>query len=223
MVWWSLLLGANPSGEEPMREAKPSEIATREVWEADTKVRANQGAAGVDEQSMAEFDPRAPDHLDQIWNRLAAGSSFPPPVRTVTMPQANGGERTLGRPTGSDRIAPRVVQLRREPAVDPRFPPDASGYCPGQSALEAVGPARQRGWTLDWVIDLEIQGFFDTIDHERLRRAVKQHAKDRWVVRYLERWLQAPAPDAEGQVPARGKGTPPGGVISPLLANLFLH
>ena len=144
-----------------MSEAKPYDISKREVWEAYKKVRANQGAAGVDEQSIAEFDKRAQDNLYKIWNRLASGSYFPPPVRTVKIPKANGGERTLGIPTVSDRIAQMVVKLRLEPAVDPRFHPDSYGYRPGKSALEAVGQARQRCWKLDWVIDLDIKGFFD--------------------------------------------------------------
>ena len=154
------------------------------------------------------------DNLYKIWNRMASGSYFPPPVRTVKIPKANGGERTLGIPTVSDRIAQTVVKLRLEPAVDPRFHPDSYGYRPGKSALEAVGQARQRCWKRDWVIDLDIQGFFDTIDHDLLMRAVKKHAKDTWVVLYIERWLKAPAQDEEGHVTAREKGTPQGGVLT---------
>ena len=186
-------------------------------------MKANHGAAGVDEQSIAEFDKRVKDNLDKIWNRRSSGSYFPPPVRTVKIPKANGGERTLGIPTVSDRIAQMVVKSRWEPAVDPLFHPDSYGYRPGKSALEAVGQARQRCWKLDWVIDLDIKGFFDNIDHDLLMRAVKKHAKDKWVVLYIERWLKAPAQDEAGHVTERGKGTPQGGVISPLLANLFLH
>ena len=172
---------------------------------------------------MAAFDTRAPDHRDKIWNRLASGRDVSPPVRTVKSPKANGGERTLGRPTVSDRIAPMVVKLRLEPVVDPRFHPDAYGYRPGKSALEAVGQARQRCWKLAWVIDLDITGFFATIDHDLLMRAVKKHAQDRWVVLDSERWLKAPAQAEEGPGTARGQGTPQGGVSSPLLAHLLLH
>ena len=206
-----------------MSEAKPFSISQQEVWEAYQKVKANHGAAGVDGQSIAEFEPRVKDNLYRLWNRMSSGSYFPPPVRTVTIPKADGGERKLGIPTVSDRIAQMVVKSRLEPVVDPLFHPDSYGYRPGKSALEAVGQTRQRCWKLDWVIDLDIKGFFDNIDHDLLRRAVKKHAKEKWVVLYIERWLQAPAQAEDGHVTARGKGTPQGGVVSPLLANLFLH
>ena len=206
-----------------MSEAKPFSIFHQEVWEAYQKVKANHGAAGVDGQSIAEFETRVKDNLYRLWNRMSSGSYFPPPVRTVTIPKADGGERKLGIPTVSDRIAQMVVKSRLEPVVDPLFHPDSYGYRPGKSALEAVGQTRQRCWKLDWVIDLDIKGFFDNIDHDLLRRAVKKHAKEKWVVLYIERWLQAPAQAEDGHVTARGKGTPQGGVVSPLLANLFLH
>jgi RNA-directed DNA polymerase len=206
-----------------MSEAKPFSISQQEVWEAYQKVKANHGAAGVDGQSIAEFETRVKDNLYRLWNRMSSGSYFPPPVRTVNIPQANGGERKLGIPTVSDRIAQMVVKSTLELVVDPLFPPDSSGYRPGKSALEAVGQTRQRCWKLDWVIDLDIKGFFDNIDHDLLMRAVKKHAKEKWVVLYIERWLQAPAQAEDGHVTARGKGTPQGGVVSPLLANLFLH
>src|SRR5712691_3577803 len=198
-----------------MSEAKPFSISTQEVWEAYQKVKANHGAAGVDGQSIAEFETRVKDNLYRLWNRMSSGSYFPPPVRTVTIPKANGGERTLGIPTVSDRIAQMVVKSLCHP--------DSDGYRPGKSALEAVGQTRQRCWKLDWVIDLDIKGFFDNIDHDLLMRAVKKHAKETWVVLYIERWLQAPAQAEDGHVTERGKGTPQGGVASPLLANLFLH
>jgi RNA-directed DNA polymerase len=206
-----------------MSEAKPFSISQQEVWEAYQKVKANHGAAGVDGQSIAEFETRVKDNLYRLWNRMSSGSYFPPPVRTVTIPKADGGERKLGIPTVSDRIAQMVVKSRLEPVVDPLFHPDSYGYRPGKSALEAVGQTRQRCWKLDWVIDLDIKGFFDNIDHDLLMRAVKKHAKEKWVVLYIERWLQAPAQAEDGHVTARGKGTPQGGVVSPLLANLFLH
>jgi RNA-directed DNA polymerase len=206
-----------------MSEAKPFSISQQEVWEAYQKVKANHGAAGVDGQSIAEFETRVKDNLYRLWKRMSSGSYFPPPVRTVTIPKADGGERKLGIPTVSDRIAQMVVKSRLEPVVDPLFHPDSYGYRPGKSALEAVGQTRQRCWKLDWVIDLDIKGFFDNIDHDLLRRAVKKHAKEKWVVLSMERWLQAPAQAEDGHVRARGKGTPQGGVVSPLLANLFLH
>ena len=197
-----------------MSEAKPYCISKGEVWEAYKKVKANHGAAGVDEQSIAEFDQRGKDNLYKIWNRMSSGSYFPPPGRTVKIPKANGGERTLGIPTVSDRIAQMVVKSRLEPAVDPLFHPDSYGYRPRKSALEAVGQARQRCWKRDWVIDLDIKGFCDHIDHDLLMRAVKKHAKDTWVVLSIERWLQAPAQEEAGHVTERGKGTPQGGVIT---------
>jgi len=206
-----------------MSEAKPFGISKREVWEAYRKVKANQGAAGVDEQSIADFERDLKGNLYKIWNRMSSGSYFPPPVRTVKIPKANGGERTLGIPTVSDRIAQMVVKLRLEAAVDLLFHPDSYGYRPGKSALEAVRLARQRCWRSDWVIDLDIKAFFDNIDHDLLMRAVRKHAPDKWVVLYVERWLKAPSQDEDGRLTERRAGTPQGGVISPLLANLFLH
>lgn len=213
----------NQKWEEPMSEAKPFNISKREVWEAFQRAKANKGAAGVDEQSLADFERKLKDNLYKLWNRLSSGSYFPPPVRTVKIPKADGGERKLGIPTVSDRIAQMVVKSRLEPEVDQLFHADSYGYRPGKSALEAVGQARQRCWRYDWVVDLDIKGFFDNIDHELLMRAVKKHAKDKWVVLYIERWLKAPVQEVHGLLVPRVKGTPQGGVISPLLANLFLH
>lgn len=213
----------NQEWEEPLSQAKPFCISKQEVWEAYKRVKANQGAAGVDAQSIADFEKKLKKNLYRIWNRMSSGSYFPPPVRTVNIPKANGGERTLGIPTVSDRIAQTVVKSRLEPKIDPLFHPDSHAYRPGKSALDAVGQARQRCWRYDWVLDVDIKGFFDNIDHDRLMRAVRKHASDKWVVLYIERWLKAPAQDAEGHLKERRKGTPQGGVISPLLANLFLH
>ena len=206
-----------------MSEAKPFVISKWEVMEAYKRVKANQGAAGVDEESIADFERELKDNLYRIWNRMSSGSYFPPPVRTVEISKASGGKRQLGIPTVSDRIAQMVVKSRLEPEIDPLFHPDSYGYRPGKSAQDAVGQARQRCWQFDWVIDLDIKGFFDNIDHELMMRAVRKHAKDPWAVLYISRWLKAPAQDEEGRLTERGKGTPQGGVISPLLANLFLH
>src|SRR5580692_2838627 len=206
-----------------MSEAKPFGISKWEVWEAYKRVKANKGAAGVDEQSIADFEKRLKRNLYKIWNRMSSGSYLPPPVRTVKIPKANGGERKLGIPTVSDRIAQMVVKSRLEPAVDPLFHPDSYGYRPGKSALDAVGQARQRCWRYDWILDLDIKGFFDNIPQDLLLRAVKKHAKEKWMVLYIERWLKAPVQEEDGQLITRDKGTPQGGVISPLLANLFLH
>jgi RNA-directed DNA polymerase len=206
-----------------MSEAKPFCISKWEVWEAYRRVKANKGAAGVDEQTLADFERKLKDNLYKLWNRLSSGSYFPPPVRTVKIPKADGGERKLGIPTVSDRVAQMVVKSRLEPEVDHLFHADSYGYRPGKSALEAVGQARQRCWRYDWVVDLDIKGFFDNIDHELLMRAIRKHAKDKWVVLYIERWLKAPVQEEDGTLVSREKGTPQGGVISPLLANLFLH
>ena len=206
-----------------MSEAKPFVISKWEVWEAYKQVKANKGAAGVDEQTITKFEGKLKNNLYRIWNRLSSGSYFPPPVRTVKIPKANGGERKLGIPTVSDGIAQMVVKSRLEPAVEPLFHPDSYGYRPGKSALDAVGQARQRCWRYDWIVDLDSKGFFDNIPQDLLIRAVEKHAKERWVVLYIERWLKAPVQEEDGQLVPREMGTPQGGVISPLLANLFLH
>ena len=164
-----------------MNEAKPFCISKQEVWEAYKRVKANQGAAGVDGQSIADFEKKLKGNLYKIWNRMSSGSCIPAPVRTVKIPKANGGERKLGIPTVSDRIAQMVVKSRREPAVDPLFHADSYGYRPGKSARDAVGKARQRCWRQDWIVDLDSKGFFDNVDQDLLMRAVRKHAKDEWV------------------------------------------
>ena len=198
-----------------MSEAKPYCISKWEVWEAYKRVKANQGAAGVDEQTIEDFDKNLKGNLYKIWNRMSSGSYFPPPVRTVKIPKANGGERKLGIPTVSDRIAQQVVKSRLEPAVDPLFHPDSYGYRPEKSALDAVGQARQRCWRYDWIVDLDIKGFFDNIPQDLLIRAVKKHVQEPWLVLYIERWLQAAVQEEDGQLILREKRTPQGGVISP--------
>ena len=210
-------------GRSSKDEAKPFCISRWEVWEAWLKVKSNKGAAGLDEQSIEEFEKDLKRNLYKIWNRMSSGSYFPPPVLTVKIPKAKGGERTLGIPTVSDRIAQMVVKNRLEAVVDPLFLPESYGYRPKKSALEAVGRARQMCWDYDWVCDLDIKGFFDNLDHDLMMRAVRKHAKEKWAVLYIERWLKAPAQDEGGSLRTRGRGTPQGGVISPLLANLFLH
>ena len=206
-----------------MKEAKPFCISKIEVWDAYQRVKANKGAAGVDEQSIEDFEKALKQNLYKVWNRMSSGSYFPPPVRTVKIPKKNGGERKLGIPTVTDRVAQQVVKARLEPELEPLMHADSYGYRPGKSALDAVGQARERCWRYDWVIDLDIKGFFDNLDHDLLMRAVKKHAKQRWIVLYIERWLKAPAQEEDGRLIPRERGTPQGGVISPLLANLFLH
>ena len=206
-----------------MSEAKPFSISKWVVWKAWMKVRANQGAAGVDDESIAEFERRLKPNLYRIWNRMSSGTYFPPPVRTVTIPKADGRERTLGIPTVGDRVAQMVAKMYLEPKVEPVFHPDSYGYRPGKKAIDAVGQARSRCWRNDWVVDLDIRGFFDNIDHSLMLRAVRKHTDCKWILLYIERWLKAPAESADGTRTARSRGTPQGGVVSPLLANMFLH
>jgi group II intron reverse transcriptase/maturase len=203
--------------------AKPFDIPKREVWEAYQRVRANQGAAGVDGQTIADFEVDLSDNLYKLWNRLSSGSYFPPPVRRVDIPKGDGRTRPLGIPTVSDRIAQTVVKRHLEPLVEPCFHPDSYGYRPGKSALDAVGTARQRCWRHPWVLDLDIKAFFDSIETDLLMRAVRTHTSCGWVLLYIERWLKAPVQMPDGSVVVRERGTPQGGVVSPLLANLFLH
>ena len=206
-----------------MDKAKPFCISKWEVWEAYKRVKANQGAAGVDGQSIAEFEEDLKDNLFKIWNRMSSGSYFPPPVRRVEIPKDNGGTRPLGIPTVADRIAQTVVKRYLEPMLEEHFHPDSYGYRPEKSAIEAIGVARQRCWRYDWVLDLDIKGFFDNLDHGLLMRAVRKHTDCKWVLLYTERWLKAPVQLEDGSLIHRDRGTPQGGVISPLLANLFLH
>jgi len=206
-----------------MSEAKPFCISKMEVWEAYKRVKANKGAAGVDGESIADFERNLKDNLYKLWNRMSSGSYFPPPVRAKEIAKKSGGKRKLGIPTVADRIAQQVGKTKLEPELEPLFHADSYGYRPRKSAQDAVGQARERCWRNDWVLDLDIKGFFDNLDQDLLMRAVKKHAQDRWVVLYIERWLKAPMQEEDGRLTPRAKGTPQGGVISPLLANLFLH
>jgi RNA-directed DNA polymerase len=207
-----------------MDGAKPFCIAKREVWEAYKQVKSNRGAAGVDGQSIEDFDRDLSKNLYRIWNRMCSGSYFPPPVRRVDIPKGDsGGTRPLGIPTVSDRIAQTVVKRHLEPILEPKFHGDSYGYRPGKSAHDALVKARQRCWDYDWVLDLDIKSFFDEIDWELLRRAVRWHTDCKWVLLYLERWLQAPVSMPDGTLVKRERGTPQGSVVSPVLANLFLH
>lgn len=198
-------------------------IPKRLVWEAYQKVRANKGAAGVDGQSLAQFEQDEKNHLYRIWNRMSSGSYFPPPVKAVQIPKAAGGVRTLGVPTVADRVAQTVVAMWLEPGVEKVFHPDSYGYRPGRSALDAVDTCRQRCWQHAWVIDMDIKAFFDTVPHELILKAVRKHTDQPWVLLYVTRWLQASIQQADGRLETRDRGTPQGSAISPLLANLFMH
>ena len=213
----------NQRWEEPITKTKSFSISKQVVWEAYRRVKANRGAAGVDGQSIKDFEVDLKDNLYKIWNRMSSGSYFPPPVRAVDIPKSDGRSRRLGIPAVSDRVAQMVVKMYLEPDVEPIFHPDSYGYISGKSALDAVGVVRKRCWLYNWVIDLDIQGFFDNIDHELMLHAVRKHTESKWILLYIERWLKAPAELEDGSLIEREKGTPQGGVISPMLANIFLH
>jgi RNA-directed DNA polymerase len=209
--------------EEPSDRAKSFNISKKVVWDAYKRVKANHGAAGVDSESIEDFESNLKGNLYRIWNRMSSGAYFPPPVRAVAIPKKDGGERRLGIPTVSDRIAQTVVKMYLEPMVEPQFHRDSYGYRPGKSAIDALAAARQRCWRHDWVIDLDIRGFFDNLDHALIMRAVGKYTTSPWILLYVKRWLEAPAEQEDGSRVPRTKGTPQGGVASPLLANIFLH
>lgn len=203
--------------------AKSFEISKQEVVQAYFAVKANKGAAGIDGQTMEDFDSDVQNNLYKIWNRLSSGSYMPPPVRRVDIPKSDGKLRPLGIPTISDRIAQMVVKQRLEPIVEPLFHNDSYGYRPGKSALDAIAQARRRCWRDDWVLDMDIRGFFDALDHSLVMRAVSRYTQCKWTLLYIERWLKAYVVMPNGERVQRTQGTPQGGVISPLLANIFLH
>ena len=202
---------------------KSFEIPKALVWEAFQRVKANGGSAGVDDESIEAFEKSLGDNLYKLWNRMGSGSYFPPPVKAVPIPKKSGGTRMLGVPTVADRVAQTVVKMVLEPALEPVFDHNSFGYRPGRSALDAVALVRRRSWEYDWVVEFDIKGLFDNIDHELLLRAVRKHCRNPWVLLYIERWLKAPMETKEGTRVGRERGTPQGGVVSPLLANLFLH
>jgi len=206
-----------------MDETKPFKISKHVVWEAYKRVKANKGAAGIDGESIAAFEENLKDNLYKIWNRMSSGSYFPPPVKVVEILKKCGGKRILGVPTVADRIAQMVAKMYLEPLVEPHFCEDSYGYRPGKSALDAVAVTRKRCWRYNWLLEFDIKGLFDNIDHELLMRAVKTHTDCRWLILYIERWLKAPFQTDDRRIIERRAGIPQGGVISPVLANLFLH
>lgn len=206
-----------------MDKTKSYDISKHVVLEAFQRVKANKGAAGIDEESLEAFEENLKNNLYKIWNRMSSGSYFPPPVKAVEIDKKNGGKRMLGVPTVADRVAQMVAKIYFEPQVEPHFHPDSYGYRPGKSAAEALAVTRQRCWRYDWVLEFDIKGLFDNIDHELLMKAVHKHTDNSWVILYIQRWLKAPFQMPDGTIKERAKGTPQGGVISPVLANLFLH
>jgi len=208
----------------PMRTTdKPFKIDKRLVYEAYKAVKSNAGAAGVDGKTIEQFEADLRNNLYKLWNRMSSGSYFPPPVRAVSIPKKTGGQRILGVPTVADRVAQMVVKQLIEPDLEPIFLADSYGYRPRKSALDAVGVTRQRCWKYDWVLEFDIKGLFDNIDHELMLRAVRKHVTCKWALLYIERWLTAPMEQDDGTRTARTRGTPQGGVISPILSNLFMH
>jgi group II intron reverse transcriptase/maturase len=204
-------------------DGKTFDISKQEVWEAYETVKANKGAPGVDGCSIEEFEKDLKGNLYKIWNRMSSGSYFPPPVRAVEIPKAGGGTRILGVPTVADRIAQTVVARRLEAVAERKFHPDSYGYRPGRSALDAVAACRQRCWKTNWVIDLDIQKFFDSVPWDLVVKAVAANTDLPWVLLYVKRWLEAPLRLPDGTLQTRDRGTPQGSAVSPVLANLFLH
>lgn len=206
-----------------MQETKPYSISKRAVIAAYERVKANKGTYGVDDQSIQDFERKLNNNLYKIWNRMSSGSYFPKPVKAVAIPKKNGGTRLLGIPTVEDRIAQMVVKLYFEPNVDSIFYEDSYGYRPNKSAIQALDVTRTRCWRKDWVLEFDIKGLFDHIRHDYLMEMVNRHTKEEWIPLYIERWLVAPFQMEDGTLVPRTSGTPQGGVISPVLANLFLH
>jgi len=209
--------------EDPLPKTKSFEIPKRVVWEAWKRVAANKGAPGVDKTSIEVYQRRLGDNLYTLWNRMSSGSYYPQPVRQVLIPKGDGDFRPLGIPTVADRTAQMVVKMILEPRLERVFHPSSYGYRPRRSAKQAVAQARCNCWNYDWVIDLDIRAFFDTIDHELMMRAVEKHVPEKWIRLYIQRWLESEVELADGTIETRTCGTPQGGVISPLLANLYLH
>jgi RNA-directed DNA polymerase len=206
-----------------MKESKPFNIPKQVVMTAFKRVKANKGSAGVDGLDINDFEKDLKGNLYKIWNRMSSGSYFPPPVKLVEIPKKTGGTRGLGIPTVGDRVAQMVVKMYIEPRVEAIFHTDSYGYRPNKSAIDAIRQARKRCWKNDYVLEFDIKGLFDNIDHELLMRAVRKHIGESWILMYIERWLKAPFINAKGQWIERKSGTPQGGVISPVLANLFMH
>lgn len=218
MQWYQLR-----KQEEYDGMTKPYEISRKLVWKAYQQVKANRGAAGIDNETIQAFEKDLKDNLYKLWNRMSSGSYFPSQVKGVAIPKKTGGKRMLGIPTVADRIAQTVVSMTLEPFLEPLFHQDSYGYRPGRSAHDAIAVVRERCWKYDWVVEFDISRCFDTIDHELLNRALEKHCQIPWVLLYVKRWLTVPMETPEGTLVERMKGMPQGGVISPLLANLFLH
>lgn len=203
--------------------AKPIDIPKSVVWDAYKIVSENRGAGGIDGQSIKDFDKDLKNNLYKIWNRMSSGSYFPQPVKRVPIPKKQGGTRNLGVPTISDRIAQTVVKLYLEPRLDPIFHQNSYGYRPGKSALDAVNITRSRCWKKDWVVEFDIRKAFDSLNWDLLRKALRKHVSEKWILMYIDRWLTAPIVASDGAIVKPSQGVPQGSVIGPLLMNLFMH
>lgn len=217
------MLPTEPLEDEFVKTTKPFDIPKAVVWQAWHLVKASQGAAGADGVSLEQFEIDLPGNLYKLWNRLSSGSYFPPPVKTVSIPKKGGGTRILNIPAVSDRVAQMVAKLVFEPLVEPYFHENSYGYRPNKSAHQAIAETRKRCWCYDWVLEFDIRGLFDNIDHQLLMKAVKKHTDNKWLLLYIERWLKSPIQLEDGQVIYRIRGVQQGGVISPVLSNLFMH
>jgi RNA-directed DNA polymerase len=206
-----------------MEIIKPFRIPKQLIWQAWLQVKSNAGSAGIDNETIKLFEGNLKKNLYKIWNRMSSGSYLPPPVKGVPIPKKSGGQRLLGIPTVSDRIAQTVVRMVLEPDLERIFLTDSYGYRPNKSAHDAIGVTRTRCWKYDWVLEFDIKGLFDNIDHDLLMKAVRKHTNNAWVILYIERWLKAPMELGNGETKPRDQGTPQGGCISPLLANIFMH
>jgi RNA-directed DNA polymerase len=206
-----------------MKENKSIWISKDVIWKSWLSVKANAGSAGIDEESIKSFKSKSEDELYKLWNRMSSGSYFPPCVKGVEIPKRDGRKRLLGIPTVADRVAQTTVKMLIEERLEKIFDRDSYGYRPGRSAHDALAVTRERCWKMGWVLEYDIKGLFDNIPHDLLMKAVEFHIEEKWIRMYIKRWLQAPLVGVDGQIQERTKGTPQGGVISPLLANLFLH
>lgn len=213
----------NQNWEDYMKEGKAFQISQNEVLNAYKAVKANKGAGGVDGMEFQEFDRNWKNRLYVLWNRMSSGSYYPKPVKGVEIPKKNGKKRLLGIPTIEDRVARMVLRNRLEPMLEPMFHEDSYGYRPNKSALDAIATARSRCFRMKWVIEFDIVGLFDNINHEKLLGLVRKHCQEKWILMYIGRCLKAPILMPDKTLKERNAGTPQGGVISPVLANLFMH
>jgi RNA-directed DNA polymerase len=193
---------------------KPYDIPKSLVWEAWLQIKANKGAAGIDAETIGRFEAKLGDNLYKLWNRMSSGSYFPPPVKAVPIPKKTGGVRLLGIPTVADRVAQTAVKMWLELRLDPIFCAGSYGYRPGKSALEAIAVTRRRCWDHDWVVEFDIRGLFDNLDHGLLMTALGKHCEEPWILLYVERWLKAPVQTTDRQLLERTRGTPQGGVVT---------